>query len=248
MPSLHRRTFLLILTSLCLASNLVEARADHHEEGFVSLFDGKSLEHWDGNPQFWSVQDGCITGRTTPDNPTEGNTFIIWRGGEVANFELRLKYKIVGGNSGIQYRSRDQGDWVVGGYQGDFEAGDTYSGILYEERGRGILAQRGQSVEIVNNGDKRVVASLGESEEIQQVINKEDWNDYTIIAEQFRFTHIINGRQTIHVVDRQRDKRTASGILALQLHAGPPMTVQFKDIRIKHLRGGQRGRNQRAAE
>ncbi len=230
------------LLGLALSPVLVGAvLADHHEEdGFISLFDGKSLKHWDGNPKFWSVQDGAITGITTKDNPTKGNTFIIWRGGTLDDFELRLKFKIVGGNSGIQYRSKDRGNWVVGGYQGDFESGTTYSGILYEEKGRGILAQRGQKTEVVTNGDKHkvhVVGSLGDTADIQKVIKMEQWNDYKIIARGYEFTHVINGRVTAQVTDLDKKKRTESGILALQLHAGPPMNVQFKDIRIKPLNG-----------
>ena len=227
----------LLLTPLFLAT----AVADHHEEdGFISLFSGRSLKGWDGNPKFWSVQDGAITGITTKDNPTKGNTFIIWRGGEVDNFELRLKFKIIGGNSGIQYRSKDRGNWVASGYQGDFEAGTTYSGILYEEKGRGILAQRGQKT-VVSAGTPKhkvtVVGSLGESAEIQEVINQEDWNDYKIIARGYEFTHVINGRVTAEVTDLDKKNRASSGILALQLHAGPPMKVQFKDIRIRPLDG-----------
>lgn len=204
---------------------------------WTSLFDGESLEGWDGNPDFWSVEDGAITGRTTAENPTSGNTFIIWRGGEVDNFVLRLKYKIVGGNSGIQYRSREMGDWVLGGYQGDFEAGRRYSGILYEERGpRGIMAERGQMV-VVAGEEKMVIGSVGESDDIQQGINDEDWNDYMIIADGYRFTHLINGRATVIVYDEDAENRVASGLLGLQLHAGPPMTVQFKDIEIMSLDG-----------
>jgi hypothetical protein len=207
------------------------------EPGFVSLFNGKDLTHWDGKSDFWSVEDGAITGRTTKEKPTNGNTFIIWRGGEVADFELRLKYKIVGGNSGIQYRSKDTGNWVVGGYQADFEAGTTYSGIVYEERGRGILAKRGERTTIHTAGDKHsveVVGSLGDTNEIQKVIKNEDWNDYKIIARGNQLTHVINGRVTTEVTDLDAPRRTEKGILALQLHAGPPMVVQFKDIRIKH--------------
>jgi len=99
------------------------------------IFEGDSLEGWDGNPKFWSAKDSVITGQTTKENPTKGNTFLIWRQGKLDDFELRLSYRIVGGNSGIQYRSKDLGNWVVGGYQGDFEAGTRFSGILYEERG-----------------------------------------------------------------------------------------------------------------
>ncbi|MCI0535475.1 MAG: DUF1080 domain-containing protein [Verrucomicrobiales bacterium] len=207
------------------------------EPGFKNLFNGMDLTGWDGNPKFWSAKDGTITGQTTADNPTKGNTFLIWRDGEVGDFELRLSFKIVGGNSGIQYRSKvtDAANWVVGGYQADFEAGTTYSGIVYEERGRGILAERGQMVWIQPDGKKRVVGAMGKSEDIQAVIKKEDWNDYVILARGNHLTHIINSRVTADVVDDQSDKAAKSGILALQLHAGPPMTVQFKDIRIKKL-------------
>ncbi len=215
------------------------ASADHHEEGFVSLFDGKTLEGWDGNPQFWSVEDGAITGKTTSDNPTKGNTFIIWRGGTTEDFELRLKYRIIGGNSGIQYRSQDVGKWVVGGYQADDDSTDTYSGILYDERGRGILAKRGELTEVVSKGGKHqvnVIASLGDSMEINSVIKKEDWNDYQIFAYKNNFMHVINGRVTSQVTDSDAANAESTGILALQLHAGPPMKVQYKDIRIKVIK------------
>ena len=212
------------------------AQAADEEPGFKSLFNGKDLSGWDGNPKFWSVKDGTITGQTTAENPTKGNTFLTWRDGTVDDFELRLSYKIVGNNSGIQYRSQEFGDWVVGGYQGDFEAGDTYSGILYEERGRGILALRGQKTEVGPDGKVHVVESLGDTKDIQSAIKKEDWNDYVILARGNELTHIINGRKTIQVVDNQPEKRAMSGVLALQLHAGPPMTVQFKNIRIKRTR------------
>lgn len=204
-------------------------------EGFKSIFNGKDLSGWEGKPEFWSVQDGAITGRTTRENPTDGNTFLIWRDGTVDDFELRLKFRIVGGNSGIQYRSKALGDFVVGGYQADFEAGKTYSGILYEERGRGILALRGQKVVINDEGKPKVVGSVGDSEEIQAAIKPEQWNDYTIIARGNHLIHKINGLTTVDVTDNDKDKRAMSGILALQLHAGPPMTVQFKDIQLKRL-------------
>src|SRR5579872_2238298 len=233
-----------ILAGICLLAvgmlPTSPVSAAENEPGFKSLFNGKDLAGWDGDPKFWSVQEGAITGQTTKDNPTQGNTFLIWREGILDDFELRLSYKIVGGNSGIQYRSKDVGDWVVGGYQGDFEAGDTYSGILYEERGRGILAQRGQKTEIGPDGKVNVLASLGDTKDIQANIKKEDWNEYAIIAHGNELTHIINGRVTAQTTDNQPEKRAMSGILALQLHAGPPMTVQFKNILIKrtHLTAG----------
>lgn len=222
---------------------LPSAFAGDVEPGFTSLFNGKDLAGWEGLPDFWSVEDGAITGRTTKERPTKGNTFLVWKGGTVDDFELRASFKMVPGdaagfvNSGIQYRSKviDPDKWVVGGYQADMEAGPNYTGILYEERGRGILAQRGQMVNIEADGKLRVLGTMGSSADIQSVIKKEDWNDYVIIARGPHLTHIINGRVTADVTDDQAAKRAKSGIIALQLHAGPPMMVQFKNIRIKPL-------------
>lgn len=227
------------LAAVALISLPGTVRAD--DDGFVSIFDGKTLDKWDGNPDFWGVEDGTITGRTTKEKPTKGNTFIIWRGGETGDFELKLEYKIVGGNSGIQYRSFEVPNekWVVGGYQADFEAGDTYSGINYGERFRGILANRGLSTELIRNGDKfevKTLAQIGDTKELQSKIKKEDWNDYHVIAKGFEFTHKINGNVTSKVLDSDQKERRAKGILALQLHAGPPMTVQFRNIRIKQAK------------
>ena len=206
------------------------------EADFKPLFNGKDLEGWDGNPKFWSVQDEAITGQTTKENPTNGNTFLIWKDGMVDDFVLRLQYKIVGGNSGIQYRSKDYGNWVVGGYQGDFEAGDTYSGILYEERGkRGIMAQRGEKTVFAADGSK-TAERFAESNSLQAKIKKEDWNEYEISAQGSRLIHKINGNVTADVTDNDEKLRVQQGILALQLHAGPPMIVQFKNIRIKRVK------------
>lgn len=224
---------LIALLAACFLAASVGFAQD--ETGFVKLFNGQDLTGWDGNPKFWSVREEAITGQTTAENPAEGNTFLIWRQGELDDFELRLSYRIVGHNSGIQYRSKDLGNWVVGGYQADFEAGDTYSGILYEERGRGILAQRGQKTVIDPNGKVEEIVRLSDSAELQANIKKEDWNDYRIIARGNYLVHMINGRVTADVSDEQVSARAMSGILALQLHAGPPMTVQFKNIRLKRL-------------
>lgn len=208
------------------------------EPGYESLFDGKTLTHWDGNPDFWSVQDGCITGQTTPEKPTKGNTFLIYRGGEVGDFELKLEYKIgATGNSGVQYRSFEVPNekWVIGGYQADIDSGDTYSGINYGERFRGILANRGQETVIDATHKPTVIGSLGDSKDIQAVIKKEDWNSYHITARGFTFIHRINGRVTSIVHDEDTAQRRASGLIALQLHAGPPMKIQFRNIRLKRL-------------
>ncbi|MDA7641156.1 DUF1080 domain-containing protein, partial [Opitutaceae bacterium] len=210
----------LALAVIASLTFLFSAQADHHgkkmEPGFMSLFNGKDLTGWIGNPELWSVEDGAITGRTgeAPHNKLTHNTFLVYTGGSVDDFELRLKYRIEKGNSGIQYRSKVLGEGefgpIVGGYQADFEAGTKYSGILYEEKGRAILALRGQATKLVTNPENpkkpivEVLGSLGDTEDIQGVIKSEDWNDYTIVANGNQLTHIINGRVTVSVVDEDQ--------------------------------------------
>jgi len=208
---------------------------------WVTLFDGKTLGGWDGDPRVWSVQDGAITGKTTAEVTLDKNLCIIWRGGETDNFELELEYRIVNGNSGIQYRSFElpEGKWRIGGYQADIDSGDKYSGMLYEEAARNILAERGQSTEVGRNGEKhevKVTGKVGDSAEIQKNILKEDWNKYRIVAQGYHFQHFINDTKAVDVTDNDSRDRRAAGLLALQLHVGPPMTVQFRNIRIKPLR------------
>jgi hypothetical protein len=243
------RAFLFTLVSILSLGAFRLASAAEPEPGFKPLFNGNDLTGWECLPQFWSVQDGAIVGRTTKENPAKGNTFLVWKGGDVSDFELRLSYKAtannekVFANSGIQYRSKmaDPKYFVVGGYQGDIEAGKAFSGILYEERGRGILAQRGQKVVIradANDPNKPridVVGTLGSSDEIQRRIKSGDWNEYVVIAKGNHLQHFINGVQTVDVTDEQSAKAAKSGILALQLHAGDPMTIEFKNIRMKDL-------------
>ena len=215
--------------------------------GEKQLFNGKDLTGWKGVPEFWSVKDGCLTGQTTNDVMVKENTFLVWQDGEVGDFELTFKYKIVDatgegkgfGNSGVQYRSKvvKPEYFVVSGYQADFEVGQTYSGILYEEKGRGILAKRGEKV-VVHEGDapnKPKIEKLGEvgvSAEIQAGIKQADWNEYRIVAKGGHLQHFINGKQTVDVMD-ETAVGAKTGILALQLHKGAPMTVQFKDMVLK---------------
>jgi len=239
-----------LLLCACLVAVATPVRADQKEPepGFTSLFNGSDLSGWRGNPRLWSVEDGAITGRTgeTAETKIKHNTFLVYTNDSVDDFELRLSFKIMGGNSGIQYRSQVQGEGefgpIVGGYQADFEAGTTYSGILYEERGRGILAQRGQVTRLVADPDNpgkhkvEVVGSVGDTKDIQAVIKPGEWNDYIIIANGNQLTHLINGRVTVSVVDEHAAGRRKSGVLALQIHVGPPMTVQFKDIRIRPIK------------
>ena len=219
------------LAALSFSGSGVAAEAD---AGFTPIFNGTSLEGWEGK-DFWTVKDGAIVGTTTPEKPTNGNTFLIWQQGTLDDFELKLKYKIEGGNSGIQYRSHHHGDFVVGGYQADIDSGPTYSGINYEERGRGILAERGQRVTIAPDGTKKV-EEVANKDELQKVIQPGEWNDYHLVAKGPKLSHFINGTLMSETIDQQEGKRTEKGVLALQLHAGPPMVVQFKDIHLKRTK------------
>ena len=207
--------------------------------GEKQLFNGKDLTGWEGNPALWSVQDGTITGKAnqTPETTIKHNTFLVWKDGVVGDFELTVKYKINGGNSGIQYRSKLKSTGafgpIVSGYQADFEAGKTYSGILYEEQGRGILAQRGQKTTVPVGGKPQETGKVGDSAEIQAGIKADDWNEYKVVAKGNHFQHFINGKQTVDVTDEDAEKGAKEGILALQIHVGGPMTVQFKDLVLK---------------
>jgi hypothetical protein len=214
-----------------------------------SLFNGKDLTGWDGNMELWSVKDGVIHGETqaSADNPKKSalrhNTFLVLKDQTPGDFELHAKFRITTewGNSGIQYRSKVESVGpdgpIVSGYQADFEAGKTYSGILYEEKGRGILAQRGQQVVVKPDTEdpkkvkKEVTGSVGDSQAIQDSIHIAEWNDYVVIAKDNHLEHFINGKKTIDVTDE--DPRGAkNGVIALQMHAGPPMVVEFKDITL----------------
>ena len=210
--------------------------ATRAQEGFRDLFNGRDLSGWRGDMGRWSVEDGSITGRTTADAPLENNTFLIWDGGDVANFELELDYKIQGGNSGIQYRSQvlDESQFIVGGYQADIDATLKYAGICYEERGRGIIAQRGEWA-IIDAAGAKYPEAFGDADTLGKKIHADQWNHYRLVAYGNVMIHSINGQLMAQMIDMQKDKRSDKGVLALQLHKGPPMVIQFKNIRLKTL-------------
>jgi hypothetical protein len=204
------------------------------------LFNGKDLEGWDGNPIHWSVEDGAIVGVNTKENPTKGNTFLIWKGGNLKDFDLTLECKIESGNSGIQYRSfikpGEHDGWRIGGYQADFESGDKYSGICYGEAFRGILCMRGDRTTLSRDQSGKLVKSvekIGETTKLGLSIKKKEWNTYRIVADGYRFEHYINGEKMCELIDEDEKERRAEGLLAFQVHAGPPMKVYFKNIVLK---------------
>ncbi|MGI9517540.1 MAG: 3-keto-disaccharide hydrolase [Pirellulaceae bacterium] len=250
----HRPTTLafLLIATICLTGGCDSNRADKDttpadkpadtpetpaEPAVMTLFDGSSLEGWSGDERFWSVVDGAIVGETTPDNPIERNTFLIWQGGDVDDFELRFKYRMTGGNSGVQFRSEDKGEFSVAGYQADFDAGNNYTGILYDEGGgRGILVQRGQEVTIDEKGEKKVTGTVCDEAEYVAGLNTGDWNEVVVTAKGNRLSHSINGITSAVLIDSEEGKAKSSGILALQLHTGPPMKIEFRDIELVQTR------------
>jgi len=208
------------------------------ESGFTPIFDGSSLKGWDGDPDFWSVKDGALLGKTTTEHQPKQNTFLIWRGGQPANFELKLSYKLIGHNSGIQVRSVEMPDvakWVMKGYQADMDAQQQFTGQWYEERGRGFLAMRGQFSYIGDGQKAAVVSSVGDNAELKAIIKNDDWNDVHIIARGNTIIQMINGRVTSMLIDDDKAGRKLEGLIGIQVHRGPAMTIEVKNIRIKTL-------------
>ncbi len=209
------------------------------EAEFKPIFDGKTLDGWEAlDMSYWSVEDGAITARATQQHPVKKNQFLVWQWGQLDDFELKLKYRISGtaqANSGIQFRSRIEEDGLAIGYQADIDLGGRWAGALYDEHGRGLLAQRGQKTVIDSTGNM-TRTSIGDPDELWANIKKDGWNDYHIIARGGHIILKINGKVTAEVIDNDEKQSDLSGVLALQLHSGPPLTVQFKDIRLKRLK------------
>jgi hypothetical protein len=217
----------------CMAASLASAAVGVEE----TVFNGKDLTGWDGDPRFWSVVDCAIRGQTTPENRAPDNTFCIWRGGKLKDFILKIKFRIQNGNSGIQYRSKDLGQWRVGGYQAEVENAPGKVGFLYDERARGWMVNVGDIMVVDKQGKKNVIGKIDDVNALIKAgyYKDKDWNEYTIVARGNHLMHTLNGFQTIEMIDEDPKGRAVEGILALQIHAGPPMTVEFKDIRVTHL-------------
>jgi hypothetical protein len=211
-----------------------------------SLFSGKDLEGWDGDPRLWSVKDGVIHGETTAENPAKGNTFLIWKGGTLKDFDLRLSFRCnATNNSGIQYRSKHITDgkpanqWVVRGYQHEIRNETklpSVAGFIYDEGGRrGRMCLVGEKAVWGDDGKKQVTEKLIDAAGYEKLFKLDDWNDVVIIARGSHIQHYLNGTLILDCTDNDPKLALREGVLALQLHAGAPMWAEFKNLRLKKL-------------
>ncbi len=200
-----------------------------------AIFDGKTLTGWDGDPAYWRVENGAIVGETKPGAIPKQNTFLIWRGGSPADFELDAEYRLTGGNSGIQYRSIELPDirWAMKGYQADIDAEQRYTGQIYEERGRGFLALRGQAARAESRSKPVVLGTLGGDAELKSAISAQGWNEYHVIARGNLLVQILNGRVMSMLMDNDAANRKLDGLIGIQLHTGEPMKIEVRNIRLK---------------
>jgi len=207
------------------------------DAGFKPIFNGRDLTGWEGDPSYWSVSEGAIRGETSLQRLCLRNTFLVWKGGVLKDFDLQLKFRLRNGNSGIQYRSKDLGKWLVAGYQSEIDNTPGATGFLYEERGRKFLAYIGQAVEVDGAGKPHVTSVMAEKKALiaRNYYRPREWNDYRITAIGNHLEHFVNGVKTVDVIDDDPAARASEGILALQIHCGPPMLVEFKDILLKNL-------------
>lgn len=230
----------LLVTLYIAVSAQVRVGTGRNDAEWKLIFDGKTLDGWRApDMSYFSIEDGAITGTTTREHNPAENQFIVWQGGTVDDFELRFKFRIFGAkaNSGMQFRSRVRERGLVHGYQADIATSGPYLGGIWDEYGtRKSLAARGEKTEIDENG-RRTSTRFANAESILRGINLEEWNDYHIIARGPHITLKINGERTAELIDRERGKSAASGVLGMPIIPGEPMKVQYKDIRLKTLLG-----------
>lgn len=235
------RPVFIISTMLLLGSCI--AQRQHH--AYQSIFNGINLNGWEGDSVYWRVEGGTIVGEVTPATLLKRNTFLVWRGGMPANFDLKLEYCISAkGNSGVNYRSVeiDTLRFALKGYQADLDGKDKYnlgyprySGQNYEERGRQFIALRGQKTLLTSGNKPKLIDSIGNTLNLIKSIRPDGWNELHIIAKGNRLQHYINGVLMSEIVDDDTTNRKMSGLLGVQVHVGPPMKVEFRNILLKTL-------------
>jgi hypothetical protein len=211
------------------------------EPGFASMFDGKSLDGWQGDPKYWRAAGGVMTGEITPETVIRSNTFLIWQGNTPDDFELKVDYRIsASGNSGINYRSVVVPDAVtpankfaMRGYQCDIDGANRYTGNNYEEKGRLFLAQRGDVTHVTGTRIPIVLSRVGDNKELANLLT-DGWNSIHLIVRHNILIHNINGRLMSVTIDDDPN-RAHTGLIGVQVHVGPPMTIEYRNWRIKSL-------------
>jgi hypothetical protein len=207
-------------------------------QGFETIFNGKTLDGWDGDPKYWRVENGSLVGEVTPDTLLKQNTFIIWRGGTTRDFEIRVEFRVSAhGNSGINYRSEEiaKSSFVMRGYQADIDGAKKYTGQNYDEKGRTFLALRGDISRVDADGKSRIIGAVGDKNALASFIKDGDWNDCHLVVRGNVMTHIINGHVMSVVVDDDPKGRKFDGLLGVQVHTGPPMKIEYRNFRLKRL-------------
>ena len=207
-------------------------------DGFISIFNGTSLEGWEGDPRYWRVEDHEIVGEVTPATLLKQNNFLIWRGGTPANFELKAEFRISAqGNSGINYRSVEYPGtkYLMRGYQADIDGANKYTGQNYEERGRTFLAPRGTITYAATGQKPAIIASLGSADDLNTFIKPGDWNEYHLIVRGNVLIHILNGHVMCETIDDDMEHRKMSGLIGVQVHVGPPMKIEYRTFLLKTL-------------
>src|SRR5580692_2575767 len=215
---------------------------DGDEAGFRSIFDGKTLDGWEGDLKYWRAADGVMTGEITPATLIKSNTFLIWRGGAPKDFELKVDYRITsGGNSGVNYRSvvvpdtvTPENHFAMRGYQCDIDGLNRYTGNNYEEKGRLFLAVRGQVTHVTGTRTPIVLSSLGDNKQLASLITS-DWNSIHLIARGNVLMHMVNGRVMSVTIDDDLAGRKMDGLIGVQVHVGGPMKIEYRNWRLKDL-------------
>lgn len=209
---------------------------------FKAIFNGQDLSGWEGDSRLWSVRDGVLRGETTESNVAKGNTFLIWNGGSQTNFVLRVTFRCnATNNSGIQYRSKHITDssasnaWVLRGYQhelrNEIEFPDV-SGFIYDEGGkRGRICLAGEKGAWGTDG-KTVLGIVLSEDEFKSTFKLNDWNEVLIVANGNNIRHYMNGKLILDFTENEPRLTLSEGVIGLQLHAGKPMWVEFKDIQL----------------
>jgi hypothetical protein len=226
------------------AGGVFPATQPDDSEGFVAIFDGKSLNGWDGDTSVWRVENGEIIGETTPEKPLKANSFLIWRGETVRDFELKLEFRLNGTNSGIQYRSQELpsiSKWTLKGYQADIDFGGLYTGNIHDERGRGpgeghaVLSRRGQVTRVAVGPKYKVVGNIADATLLRGVMNVNGWNRYHIIARGPVLMQLINDQLMAVAIDEDPKGFYAEGVIGLQMHTGPPFKLQYRNLMYRKI-------------